>query len=68
MTERITIRLDEELQLLILKIKNKGLYNLSALVRQALKDKLSVLSYIDNSSQLIPLEKERYENNETSYI
>lgn len=68
MAERITIRLDEELQHLILKIKNKGLYNLSALVRQALKDKLSVFSYIDNSSQLIPLEKERDENNETSYI
>ncbi len=68
MAERITIRLDEELQHLILKIKNKGLYNLSALLRQALKDKLSVLSYIDNSSQLIPLEKERDENNETSYI
>ena len=58
MTERITIRLNEELQQLITEIKNKGLYNLSAIVRQALKDKLSVLLLLDNSSTHVLLEKE----------
>ncbi len=68
MTERITIRLNEELQQLFSQIKNKGIYNLSALVRQALMDKLSILLCIDNSSQHGYLEKEEGGNNEHTNI
>lgn len=67
MTERITIRLNEELQQLLSKIRNKGIYNLSALVREALRDKLGVLLSIDNSSQHGFLGKGEV-NNETSNI
>lgn len=49
--KKFTVRLDEELQQLLSQIKNKGLYNLSALVRQALREKLGVYVSIDNSSQ-----------------
>ena len=66
MTDRITIRLNDELQQLITEIKNKGLYNLSALVRQALKDKLVVLLHIDNSSTHVLLGKEGDNNEHTN--
>ena len=47
--KKITVRLDEELSKLFSELKNKNLYNLSALVRQALKEKLVDFLYIDNS-------------------
>lgn len=49
--KKFTVRLDEELSKLLTSIKNKNLYNLSALVRQALREKLGVYVSIDNSSQ-----------------
>ena len=67
MIKKFTVRLDEELQQLLSQIKNKGLYNLSALVRQALREKLGVYVSIDNSSQHGFLGKGEV-NNETSKI
>ncbi len=55
---KLTVRLDEELSKLISDIKSKNLYNLSAFVRQVLKEKLSKLIDIDNSGQLRGLEKD----------
>ena len=65
--KKFTVRLDEELQQLLSQIKNKGLYNLSALVRQALREKLGAYISIDNSSQHGFLGKGEV-NNETSNI
>ena len=55
---KITVRLDEELSQLLSEIKNKNLYNLSAFVRQALKEKLVDFSYIDNSGTGRGVEKD----------
>ena len=64
---KITVRLDEELSQLLSEIKNKNLYNLSALVRQALREKLGAYISIDNSSKHGFLGKGEV-NNETSNI
>ena len=40
MIQRITVRLDEGLTNLIASIKEKDIYNLSALTREALRDRL----------------------------
>ena len=47
--KKFTVRLDEELSKLLSELKNKNLYNLSAIVRQALRDKLVDFIHIDNS-------------------
>lgn len=49
MINKFTVRLDEELSKLLSEIKNKNLYNLSAIVRQALREKLVDFIRIDNS-------------------
>ena len=49
--KKITVRLDEELSKLLSDIQNKHLYNLSAFVRQALREKLIDFIYIDNSGK-----------------
>ena len=49
--KKITVRLDEELSKLLSELKNKNLYNLSALVRQALRKKLVDFSTLDNSGK-----------------
>ena len=66
MIKKFTVRLDEELQQLLSQIKNKGLYNLSALVRQALREKLGVYVSIDNSSQHGSLQKGEVNNEKVS--
>ena len=39
MNTRITVRLDEELSKLLSQIQNKNIFNLSGLIREALKTK-----------------------------
>lgn len=58
MKKKFTVRLDEELSKLLSEIKNKHLYNLSALVRQALREKLVDFSSLDNSGKGRELEKD----------
>ena len=55
MIKRITVRIDEELENLITRIKGCKIMNLSALVREALKTYLKKL--IDNSEENTPIEK-----------
>lgn len=57
MQKRITFRTDEELDNLIDNFTNKDLFNLSALIREALKERISEMIDIDNSSQYTSLEK-----------
>ena len=54
---KITVRLDEELSQLLSEIKNKNLYNLSALVRQVLREKLVDFIPLDNSGRGREVEK-----------
>ncbi len=54
---KFTVRLDEELSKLLSDIQNKNLYNLSALVRQALREKLVDFLDIDNSNKVRRVEK-----------
>ena len=56
--KKITVRLDEELSKLLSELKNKNLYNLSALVRQALRKKLVDFSTLDNSCKGREVEKD----------
>ena len=65
MNERITVRIDEEITRLISNIDRGRIINMSALIREAIKAYLK--ECIDNSSQLIPLEKGE-EKNETISI
>jgi len=59
MIQRITVRLDEGLTNLIASIKEKDIYNLSALTREALRDRLMrILINIDNSGQTEELKKD----------
>lgn len=59
MIQRITVRLDEDLTNLITSIKEKDIYNLSALTREALRDSLMrILINIDNSGQTEELKKD----------
>ena len=58
MIKRFTVRLDEELSGLLSYIKDMNVYNLSALAREALRDKLSTYINIDNSMQLHTLKKD----------
>ena len=55
--KKFTVRLDEELSKLLSDIQNKHLYNLSALVRQALREKLCNLISLDNSGKGRGVEK-----------
>jgi Arc/MetJ-type ribon-helix-helix transcriptional regulator len=50
MTQRITIRLDEGLSTLINTLRNKQIYNISGLIREALNDKLEKMN-IDKSGE-----------------
>ena len=56
--KKITVRLDEELSKPLSELKNKNLYNLSALVRQALRKKLVDFSTLDNSGKGREVEKD----------
>ena len=56
--KKITVRLDEELSKLLSELKNKNLYNLSALVRQALRKKLVDFSTLYNSGKGREVEKD----------
>ena len=67
MNRRITVRIDEGITQLLANIDTGRIVNLSALVREALRDKLSTLTSIDNSSLLITLQKD-YTNHETFNI
>lgn len=58
MQKKITFRLDDELRELLNNIPNLSLYNLSGLTREALKGKLSEISYIDNNEEHNSLERE----------
>lgn len=59
MIQRITVRLNEELSNLITSVKEKDIYNLSALTREALRDRLMrILINIDNSGQTEELKKD----------
>ena len=58
MNTRITVRLDEELSKLLSQIQNKNIYNLSGLIREALKTKLNDFINVDNSGDLRSLEKD----------
>ncbi|MCM1264841.1 MAG: ribbon-helix-helix protein, CopG family [Candidatus Gastranaerophilales bacterium] len=58
MNTRITVRLDEELSKLLSQIQNKSIFNLSGLIREALKAKLNDFINIDNSEDLGSLEKD----------
>lgn len=49
MTNRITIRLNAELLKQLEELKNRGIYNLSALVRKCLEEELEKVALIDNS-------------------
>ncbi len=55
---RITVRLDEDLSLLLSRIQKKQIFNISAIVRDALREKLLIFFDIDNSSQVNALEKD----------
>lgn len=57
MNRRITFRLDKELEDLLSKLPNKLFYNLSVLVREALRTKVAEMINIDNSSHITSLEK-----------
>lgn len=67
MNKRITVRIDERITQLLASINTGRIINLSALVRAALRDKLSTLTGIDNSSLLITLQKD-YTNHGTFNI
>lgn len=56
--KKFTVRLDDELSKLFSELKNKNLYNLSALVRQALRKKLVDFSTLDNSGKGREVEKD----------
>ncbi|DAB07495.1 TPA: hypothetical protein CPT95_08165 [Candidatus Gastranaerophilales bacterium HUM_15] len=58
MNTRITVRLDEELSKLLSQIQNKNIFNLSGLIREALKTKLNDFINVDNSGDLRSLEKD----------
>lgn len=58
MNTRITVRLDEELSKLLSQIQNKNIFNLSSLIREALKTKLNDFINVDNSGDLRSLEKD----------
>lgn len=55
--KKFTVRLDEDLSQLFTNIKNRNFYNLSAIVREALKEKLSVFLRQDNREEQPALEK-----------
>ena len=55
--KKFTVRLDDELSKLFSELKNKNIYNLSALVRQALREKLVDFLDIDNSNKVRRVEK-----------
>ena len=57
MNKRITFRLDKELEDLLGKLPHRLFYNLSVLVREALRTKVAEMINIDNSSHITPLEK-----------
>ena len=59
MNTRITVRLDEELSKLLSQIQNKNIFNLSGLIREALKTKLNDFINVDNSGDLRSLEKDQ---------
>ena len=58
MNTRITVRLDEELSKLLSQIQNKNIFNLSGLIREALKTKLNDFINVDNGGDLRSLEKD----------
>lgn len=58
MNTRITVRLDEELSKLLSQIQNKSIFNLSGLIREALKAKLNDFINVDNSGDQRSLEKD----------
>lgn len=58
MNTRITVRLDEELSKLLSQVQKKSIFNMSGLIREALKTKLNDFICIDNSGDLRSLEKD----------
>lgn len=56
--EKICVRVDIPLLHDLLKTKNKGVCNLSAFIREAIREKLNRFLYIDNSEQGKELEKD----------
>lgn len=58
MSKRITLRLNEELLNSLKSVQDKGVFNLSRLIRKALEEKLTAHKSIDNSLEHIELEKE----------
>ena len=55
MNKRISIRLDDELNELFIRLEGLNLINISKLVREAIKEYLK--KYIDNSVECTLLEK-----------
>ena len=58
MGERITVRLDGGLSSLIKQLKDKGIFNISGLIREAMLEKLSKMKDIDKSGEGEDLKKD----------
>ena len=58
MGERITVRLDGGLSSLIKQLKDKEIFNISGLIREAMWEKLSKMKDIDKSGEGEDLEKD----------
>lgn len=58
MGERITVRLDGGLSSLIKQLKDKRIFNISGLIREAMWEKLSKMKDIDKSGEGEDLEKD----------
>lgn len=58
MGERITVRLDGGLSSLIKQLKDKGIFNISGLIRDAMWEKLSKMKDIDKSGEGEDLKKD----------
>lgn len=58
MGERITVRLDGGLSSLIKQLKDKRIFNISGLIREAMWEKLSKMKDIDKSGKGEDLEKD----------
>jgi len=58
MGERITVRLDGGLSSLIKQLKDKRIFNISGLIREAMWEKLSKMKAIDKSGEGEDLEKD----------
>lgn len=58
MGERITVRLDEGLSSLVKQLKDKRIFNISGLIREAMWEKLSKMKDIDKSGEGEDLKKD----------